>query len=107
MPTPTDIGTGARIAAHRRLHRLTQQQLATRANVSYSLLVKVEQGRRPASGALIASAAKAMGVSVTTITGQPYTTDHTRDRLDGPLPISGQPSITSTSLWTSCRSGPR
>jgi len=85
MPTPTDIGTGARIAAYRRLHRLTQQQLATKANVSHSLLVKVVQGRRPASGTLFASVAKAMGVSVTAVTGQPYTTDQTRDRLDGPL----------------------
>ncbi|MBB1242674.1 helix-turn-helix transcriptional regulator [Streptomyces durbertensis] len=85
MPTPTDIGTGARIAAYRRLHRLTQKQLATRAAVSYSLLVKVEQGRRPASASLIAAVARAMGVPVTTFTGQPYRADQARDRLDGPL----------------------
>jgi len=85
MPTPTGIGTGARIASYRRLHRLTQKQLATRAAVSYSLLVKVEQGRRPASGSFIAAVARAMGVPVTTFTGQPYTTDHAHDRLDGPL----------------------
>ncbi|MER5363113.1 helix-turn-helix transcriptional regulator [Streptomyces sp. NPDC002785] len=85
MPTPTGIGTGARIAAYRRLHRLTQKQLASKAAVSYSLLVKVEQGRRPASGSFIAAVARAMGVPVTTFTGQPYTTDHAHDRLDSPL----------------------
>ncbi|MCP3822930.1 helix-turn-helix domain-containing protein [Streptomyces sp. A3M-1-3] len=85
MPTPTDIGIGARIAAYRRLHRLTQKQLATKAAVSYSLLVKVEQGRRPASGSLVAAVARAMSVPVTTFTGQPYAADHTHDRLDGPL----------------------
>ncbi|MFE7415130.1 helix-turn-helix domain-containing protein [Streptomyces laurentii] len=85
MSTPTDIGTGARIAAYRRLHRLTQQQLATKAAVSYSLLVKVEQGRRPASGSFTAAVARAMGVPVTTFTGQPYTADHAHDRLDSPL----------------------
>ncbi len=85
MPTPTDIGIGARIAAYRRLHRLTQKQLATKAAVSYSLLVKVEQGRRPASGSFIAAVARVMGVPVTTFTGQPYSTEHAHDRLDGPL----------------------
>ncbi|MFI5986489.1 helix-turn-helix domain-containing protein [Streptomyces sp. NPDC051555] len=85
MPQTAAVGTGARIAAYRRLHRLTQQQLAAKAAVSYSLLVKVEQGRRPASGALIAAVARAMGVSVTTFTGQPYSADHAYDRLDGPL----------------------
>ncbi|MEV8454555.1 helix-turn-helix transcriptional regulator [Streptomyces sp. NPDC052095] len=85
MSTPTGVGTGARIAAYRRLHRLTQKQLATKAAVSYSLLVKVEQGRRPASGSFIAAVARAMGVPVTTFTGQPYAADHAHDRLDGPL----------------------
>ncbi|MBT2395640.1 helix-turn-helix domain-containing protein [Streptomyces sp. ISL-100] len=85
MHTPTDIGIGARIAAYRRLHRLTQKQLSTKANISYSLLVKVEQGRRPASGSLIAAVARAMSVPVTTFTGQPYSNDYTHDRLDGPL----------------------
>ncbi|MCJ1677579.1 helix-turn-helix domain-containing protein [Streptomyces sp. APSN-46.1] len=85
MPHNTAAGTGARIAAYRRLCRITQAQLATKANISYSLLVKVEQGRRPASSSLIAAVARAMGVPLTTFTGQPYATDHTHDRLDGPL----------------------
>ncbi len=85
MPTTTDIGTGARIASYRRLHRLTQKGLATKAAVSYSLLVKVEQGQRPASGSLLAAIARAMSVPVTVLTGQPYAAEHAHDRLDGPL----------------------
>jgi XRE family transcriptional regulator, fatty acid utilization regulator len=85
MPVTEDTGTGARIASYRRLHRLTQQGLATKAAVSYSLLVKVEQGRRPASGSLIAAVARALSVPVTVLTGQPYATEHAHDRLDGPL----------------------
>lgn len=85
MPQNPVAGTGTRIAAYRRLCRLTQKQLADKANISYSLLVKVEQGRRPASGPLIAAVARGLGVPVTTFTGQPYAVDHAHDRLDGPL----------------------
>ncbi|MGE7390380.1 helix-turn-helix domain-containing protein [Streptomyces sp. NPDC004126] len=85
MPQNPVAGTGARIAAYRRLRRLTQTQLADKANISESLLAKVEQGRRPASGALTAAVARALGVPVTTFTGQPYATEHAHDRLDGPL----------------------
>lgn len=85
MPTTTDIGIGARIASYRRLHRLTQKGLATKAAVSYSLLVKVEQGRRPASGTLIAAVARVLSVPVTVLTGQPYAAEHAHDHLDGPL----------------------
>ncbi|MFJ2702221.1 helix-turn-helix domain-containing protein [Streptomyces sp. NPDC087428] len=85
MPQNTAVGTGARIGAYRRLCRLTQSQLANKANISYSLLVKVEQGRRPASASLTAAVARALGVPITTFTGQPYIIDHAHDRLDGPL----------------------
>lgn len=85
MPQNTAAGAGTRIGAYRRLCRLTQTQLANKANISYSLLVKVEQGRRPASASLTAAVARALGVPITTFTGQPYVTDHAHDRLDGPL----------------------
>ncbi len=51
---------------------LTQQGLARQANVSYSLLRKVERGERPASPSSIAAVSRAMSVSVTDITEQPY-----------------------------------
>ncbi|MEV8476249.1 helix-turn-helix transcriptional regulator [Streptomyces sp. NPDC051173] len=85
MPESTDIGAGARIAAYRRLHHLTQRGLAEKAHVSYSLLTKVEAGIKPASASLIAACARALDVSVTALNGQPFAMEHTADRLDGPL----------------------
>ena len=63
---------GLRIAELRKIHGATQQALAARANVSYSLLRKVERGERPASPSFIAAIARALGVSVLDITEQPY-----------------------------------
>ncbi len=61
-----------RIAELRKIHGFTQQALAARANVSYSLLRKVERGERPASPSFIAAIARALGVSVLDLTEQPY-----------------------------------
>ncbi len=63
---------GVRIAELRKIHGFTQQALAARANVSYSLLRKVERGERAASPSFIAAIARALGVSVLDITEQPY-----------------------------------
>jgi len=68
-----DAGIGERTARARKLTRLTQQQLAQKANVSVSLLRKVERGARPASPAFIAAVAGALGVDIENLTGQPYT----------------------------------
>lgn len=65
---------GVRIAELRKIHGFTQQALAARANVSYSLLRKVERGERPASPSFIAAIARALGVNVLDITEQPYGT---------------------------------
>jgi alpha-ketoglutarate-dependent taurine dioxygenase/transcriptional regulator with XRE-family HTH domain len=54
------------------LRGLTGEGLADRANVSYSLLSKVEAGAVPASPALVAALGRALGVSVAVLTGQPY-----------------------------------
>jgi transcriptional regulator with XRE-family HTH domain len=63
---------GLRIAELRKIHGATQQSLAARATVSYSLLRKVERGERPASPSFIAAIARALRVSVLDITEQPY-----------------------------------
>ncbi|MGB6164351.1 MAG: helix-turn-helix domain-containing protein [Pseudonocardiaceae bacterium] len=63
---------GLRIAELRKIHGITQQALAMRAKVSYSLLRKVERGERPASPSFIAAIARALNVSVLDITEQPY-----------------------------------
>ncbi|MFJ9114498.1 helix-turn-helix domain-containing protein [Streptomyces sp. NPDC102394] len=81
MPTLDDNHTGARIAEQRKLARLTQRQLAARTPYSYSLLTQVECGARPATADFVAACAKALGVDVTVLTGQPYVTELQRDRL--------------------------
>ena len=65
-------GIGGRIAVERKLRGLTQRQLADRAHVSLSLLRKVEQGNKPASPALTSSVARALGLELVRLTGQPY-----------------------------------
>ncbi|MFC5266407.1 helix-turn-helix domain-containing protein [Kribbella qitaiheensis] len=76
---------GERISAFRKRRQLTQHGLAARANVSYSLLTKVESGSRPASDAFVAACARAMGVEIAAIIGDTGA-DSTRDeRLGGLL----------------------
>ncbi|WP_330181659.1 helix-turn-helix domain-containing protein [Nocardia sp. NBC_01503] len=63
---------GQRIAAERKIAGLGQQQLATRANYSLSMLKAVEQGREPASTGFISAVAKALKVTPEHLTGAPY-----------------------------------
>lgn len=63
---------GNRIAVIRKTRGWTARELARRANVSYSLLAKVESGAAPASPALIGAVARALRVDVPRIIGQPY-----------------------------------
>ena len=65
---PTDGGVAARLAEARKLAGLTQLQLAQRANLSVSLVRKVERGSVPASPTFIASTARALGLMVTDLT---------------------------------------
>ena len=74
--------TGARIARIRKQRGLTQQGMAMRAHVSKSLLSKVECGQKPASPALVAACARALGVSTSELLGQPYAEELRRDRMD-------------------------
>ncbi|MGQ0773893.1 MAG: helix-turn-helix domain-containing protein, partial [Pseudonocardiales bacterium] len=69
---------GATIRMLRVAAGLTQNQLAARANVSLSLLGKVECGDRAATHALLTAVARALKVPVERLTGQPYT-DNQRD----------------------------
>lgn len=63
---------GARIAQSRKLRGLTQRAFARRANVSYSLVTKVEAGHVPASPAFLGAAARALRIDRDDLTGQPY-----------------------------------
>lgn len=67
-----DSHVGATIRLLRKTRDLTQSQLARRANVSLSLLGKVECGDRAATHALLAAVARALGVPIERLTGQPY-----------------------------------
>lgn len=68
----SQMGVGARVAEERKLAGLTQRQLATRANVSLSLVRKVEQGSTPASPSFVSATARALGVGVAELLGQPF-----------------------------------
>src|SRR5882757_9786152 len=78
---------GDRVSDARKERGLSQKELAGRAHVSLSLLRKVEQGSRDATPALVAAAARALGVDVTALTGQPYDQDGSRpDRIHALIP---------------------
>lgn len=65
---------GGRLAQLRKLAGLTQAALAARAHLSTSLVKQVEQGRKPASPSFTAAVARALGLSVVDLYGQPYLT---------------------------------
>lgn len=67
-----DERIGAQVAAVRKLRHMTQRELARRANVSYSLVTKVESGHAPASGVFVAAVARALRVEPQRLTGQPF-----------------------------------
>ncbi|WNI19956.1 helix-turn-helix domain-containing protein [Actinacidiphila sp. ITFR-21] len=69
---PPKAGIGRNIAAIRKQRDLTQHGLAQRANISYSLLTKIESGRVAATPKATAACARALRVPVTDLTGQPY-----------------------------------
>ncbi|WP_031511559.1 helix-turn-helix domain-containing protein [Streptomyces megasporus] len=85
MPHTWNTHIGARIAEQRKLAHLTQRGLADRAHVSHSLLSKVEAGQRPASPALIAACARALGIEASVLAGQPYADVQRTERFDAPL----------------------
>lgn len=67
---------GQRIAAARKVRGLTQLQLAQRIPCSKSLIAQVERGHKPATPSLTAGAARALGVRLEQLTGQPYEDPH-------------------------------
>jgi transcriptional regulator with XRE-family HTH domain len=76
---------GWRIAEARKARGLTQLQLAQRIPCSKSLIAQVERGHKPATPALTAGAARALGVRLEQLTGQPYE-DPGRGRVHRTIP---------------------
>ena len=86
-----DVEMGARISTVRKLRQLTQHGLAARANVSYSLLTKVESGSRRATPAFVAACARALGVELSDLTDEP-SSDGYRDEHLGELLAGADPT---------------
>lgn len=63
---------GYRIATARKSLGITQKELASRAGVSLSMLSKVEAGHATASTTWVGAVARALGVDIGYLTGQPY-----------------------------------
>ncbi len=72
-----ETSIGERIAVARKVAGLNQFALAQRASYSTSMVRAVEQGREPASPTFVACVARALGVEIEELYGQPY-----RDLLD-------------------------
>jgi len=72
-PTRHDLSIGQRIARHRRNASLTQDGLAMRLFRSKSWVTKVERGERPIDSIrTLTEVARALGVQVRDLTGQPW-----------------------------------
>src|SRR6266508_1921810 len=75
MPEPDGrkLSIGQRIAAHRRRLGLTQEGLAMRLHRSRSWVTKLERGERPLDSIrTLLQIARALGVEVRELTGQPW-----------------------------------
>ncbi|MGH3913376.1 MAG: helix-turn-helix domain-containing protein [Pseudonocardiaceae bacterium] len=63
---------GYRLTRHRSRCGLSRIELATRAELDPALILDVEQGRIPASAGFTGAVARALGVEVDVLYGQPY-----------------------------------
>jgi len=68
----TPAAVGENIATLRKTRDLSQRALASRANISLSLLQKIEIGDRACRPAVAAAIAAALSVSLSVLYGQPY-----------------------------------
>lgn len=75
MPTENARAFGKRVAYHRRIARMTQQELADAAGVHVGTLRKIERGARGASDGVVEALAAAIGVDTSRLLGS-------RDRAD-------------------------
>lgn len=86
---PTTDGIGARIREVRLIRDYSLAQLGKRAHVSAGQLSRIESGDRAASESVLAAVARALGVNVSVLRGQPYIQMLQQEQLDALLsPIS-------------------
>jgi transcriptional regulator with XRE-family HTH domain len=102
-----DTGTiGARIREVRAIRRFSLSELGRRAHVSAGQLSRIENGDRYASPSIVASVARALGVGVSVLRGQPYIHMLQADQLDALLsPVSS--ALDSWDLLTDDEPPPR
>lgn len=87
--TAAIAGVGTRITEFRALRGYTLRELSRRAHVSAAHLSRIERGDRYATSTMVAGVARALGVSVSVLHGQPYIHMLQQDQLDALLsPIS-------------------
>ncbi|MEV7287807.1 helix-turn-helix transcriptional regulator [Streptomyces sp. NPDC093252] len=82
MPDQTERHVGTRIREFRAIRDLSLAELGRTAHVSTSQLSRVENGEQPASPSVLASVARALGVTLSVLHGQPYIHMLQKDRLD-------------------------
>ncbi|MFD7548416.1 helix-turn-helix domain-containing protein [Streptomyces sp. NPDC059816] len=75
-------GVGRRVHELRLLRGHTLRELGRRAAVSPSMLSRIETGERGPSAQVVAALARALGVTVSVLHGQPYIEQLRRDQLD-------------------------
>lgn len=95
MPKTRTVGTVSRIEANRKLRHLTQHAFAAQANVSYSLYTKVVSGHKRATPAFVAACARALGMDVGELYGQPYKDQLLEDKINHLI----QPVIQTLDLY--------
>ena len=69
MSTTTELAPGANLAALRKAHGLSQALLARQANISLSLLSKIEVGDRTLTPAVAAALGEPLGLSMAEVLG--------------------------------------
>ncbi|MEU9349015.1 helix-turn-helix domain-containing protein [Streptomyces sp. NPDC048278] len=79
------IGVGSRVREFRTIRDLSLTQLANRSNVSRSMIAMIETGDRAASPSITGALARALGVTVSVLHGQPYIHMLQADQLDALL----------------------
>ncbi|CAL9423742.1 helix-turn-helix domain-containing protein [Streptomyces sp. enrichment culture] len=81
MGNSTGLAPGAHLAVLRKERGLTQRQLARLANISVSLLSKIEVGDRALTPAVAADVGRAMGLSMAEVLGRTAVTRSGEERL--------------------------
>lgn len=82
---PEDARIGDRIRSFRAIRDLSLSELGRLAHVSTSQLSRIELGESPASPSVTAAVARALGVTVSVLYGQPYIHMLQQDHLDALL----------------------